>query len=101
MRRRELMTLIGGAAASPMLWPLAARAQQPAVPEVGFLHVGSADPFAHLVAGFRQGLKETGFVEGKNVAVEFRWADGQYDRLPALAADLARRQVAVILTGGG
>jgi len=101
MRRRELITVLGGAAASPMLWPFAAGARQPAVPVVGFLHVGSADPFAHLVAGFRQGLKETGFVEGQNVAVEFRWADGRYDRLPALAADLARRQVAVILTGGG
>jgi ABC-type uncharacterized transport system substrate-binding protein len=97
VRRREFITLLGGAAAA---WPLAAGAQA-TLPVVGFLHVGSANPFAHLVAGFRQGLKETGFVEGQNVAVEFRWADGHYDRLPELAADLVRRQVAVILTGGG
>ena len=71
------------------------------MPVIGFLHVASAKPFAHIVAGFRQGLKETGSVEGQNVAIEYRWAEGQIDRLPELAADLVRRQVAVIVTGGG
>jgi putative ABC transport system substrate-binding protein len=98
MIRREFITLLGGAV---VVWPLAMRAQQPAMPMVGFLHVGSANPFTHLVAGFRQGLKEIGYVESQNVTIEFRWADGQYDRLPALAADLVRRRAAVILTGGG
>jgi putative ABC transport system substrate-binding protein len=97
MRRREFISLLGGAAAA---WPLAGRAQS-VLPMVGFLHVGSANPFAHLVAGFRQGLKEAGYVEGQNVTVEFRWADGQYNRLPALAVDLVRRQAVVIVTSGG
>jgi putative tryptophan/tyrosine transport system substrate-binding protein len=88
VNRRDFIALIGGAAA----WPLAARAQSP-LPMVGFLHVGSANPFTHLVAGFRQGFKETGYFEGQNVTVEFRWADRQYDKLPALAVDLVRRQV--------
>ena len=92
MKRREFMALIGGAAA----WPVAGRAQQPAVAVIGFLHLGSPEPVGPNVAAFRQGLNETGFVDGRNVAIEYRWAQGQYDRLPALAADLVRRQVTVI-----
>ena len=98
MRRREFIALFGGGVAG---WPLTARAQQRAMPVVGFLSTALAGPSAHLVAGFLRGLQEAGFVEGRNAAVEYRWAEGEYERLPALAADLVRRQVAVIVTVGG
>ena len=98
MKRRDFITLIGGAAAT---WPLVARAQSPAMPVVGYLQSGAPGPSASYLAALRQGLSETGYVEGQNLRIEYRWAEGNYARLPALATDLVRRKVDVIATGGG
>jgi putative tryptophan/tyrosine transport system substrate-binding protein len=97
MRRREFISLLGSAVAA---WPLAARAQQPALPVIGLVRDGSAEGNARFVAGFRKGLNESGYVEGQNVTVEYHWLEGQYDRLSALLADLVRRQVTVLATPG-
>jgi len=101
MRRRSFIALLGGAVACSLPWPLAARAQQPAMPVVGFLSARSPEESAHLVAAFYRGLGEGGFFEGQNVALEFRWARGQYDRLPALATELVNRGIAVLVAVGG
>src|SRR5207247_9406666 len=98
IERRKFLATLGGAAVA---WPLAARAQQPAMPVVGYLHIGSSAESRDRIAAFHRGLNELGFVEGRDVAIEYRWADAQYDRLPEMAADLIRRSLAVIAAPRG
>jgi putative tryptophan/tyrosine transport system substrate-binding protein len=97
VNRRAFITLLGGAAAA---WPVAARAQQAAMPVIGFLSPASSEMFAARLRGFRQGLKENGYVEGENVTIVYRWADGQYDRLPEMASELAQQAIVIVTTGG-
>jgi ABC-type uncharacterized transport system substrate-binding protein len=99
--RRRVMTLLGGAAIAPAFWPCGARAQQAKKPVLGFMHSASAADFPSQLTAFREGLKSGGFVDGQNLAIEYRWADGKFDRLPALAAELVRRKVDVIAAMGG
>src|SRR4051794_31736267 len=97
INRREVVALLGGAAA----WPVATRAQQPTMPVIGFMNTASPGPFANLVAAFHRGLEETGYFEGRNVSIEYRWAEGRYDRLPGFSAELVGRPVAVLAATGG